>query len=227
MRPHFLVYLAALAVAEEISQQSIIERDVAIIGGGSAGTYAAISLKDRGKSVIVIEKDSILGGQTDTYIDKGNGKHVNVGVQVLHNDPLVKSYVSDRLGVPLSTINGGLGDSIHANFDNGQLITNVPPSDPQVLRDAAERYISIYRSRFAYLEDGAGASKLPFPVPEELLSFFPTWAEENNVTALVPICDAFLQNIGNILNATTVDVLKAFPPLLVSSLFTGFQIVAR
>ena len=45
----------------------IIERDVAIIGGGSAGTYSAVRLKDMGKSVIVIEKDVILGGNTDTY----------------------------------------------------------------------------------------------------------------------------------------------------------------
>ena len=44
-----------------------IERDVAIIGGGSAGTYAAIRLKDMSKSVVVIEKDGILGGHTDTY----------------------------------------------------------------------------------------------------------------------------------------------------------------
>lgn len=45
----------------------IIERDVVIIGGGSAGTYSAVRLKDMGKSVTVIEKDVILGGHTDTY----------------------------------------------------------------------------------------------------------------------------------------------------------------
>lgn len=65
----------ALAFAESRSAfdsrsyatSDIINKDVAIIGGGSAGTYTAIRLKDLGKDVIVIEKDSILGGHTDTY----------------------------------------------------------------------------------------------------------------------------------------------------------------
>lgn len=64
--------LAALQPQNATTSQSyasadIIERDVAIIGGGSAGTYSAVRLKDKGKSVVVIEKDVILGGHTDTY----------------------------------------------------------------------------------------------------------------------------------------------------------------
>ena len=52
---------------QNFASADIIERDVAIIGGGSAGTYSAVRLKDMGKSVVVIEKDVILGGHTDTY----------------------------------------------------------------------------------------------------------------------------------------------------------------
>lgn len=46
----------------------VIHRDVSIIGGGSAGTYAAVGLQDRGKSVLVIEKAGRLGGNTETYV---------------------------------------------------------------------------------------------------------------------------------------------------------------
>ena len=55
------------ALVGDYAFDRIIHRDVAIIGGGAAGTYSAVRLKDMGKSVVVIEKDSVLGGMTDTY----------------------------------------------------------------------------------------------------------------------------------------------------------------
>jgi heterodisulfide reductase subunit A-like polyferredoxin len=42
-----------------------IVRDVAIIPGGSSGTHAAISLKDKGKSIGVVEQKARLGGHTE------------------------------------------------------------------------------------------------------------------------------------------------------------------
>lgn len=45
-------------VLVEMSQQEqneTIHCDVALIGGGSSGTYAAIRLKDEGENIVVIE----------------------------------------------------------------------------------------------------------------------------------------------------------------------------
>ncbi len=40
---------------------SIVNKDVAILGGGASGTYAAVRLReDYGKSVLLIEKEAIL-----------------------------------------------------------------------------------------------------------------------------------------------------------------------
>ncbi|KAK4223211.1 hypothetical protein QBC38DRAFT_54825 [Podospora fimiseda] len=44
------------------SAAKTIKRDVCIIGGGAAGTYAALRLRDAGKSVVIVEKSSKLGG---------------------------------------------------------------------------------------------------------------------------------------------------------------------
>lgn len=92
----FLVYTATLALccsrsafvyshhygSPAFKPDDIIVRDVAIIGGGSSGTHAAISLKDKGKSIVVVEKQARLGGHTETYTDPSTGIPIDYGVLV-------------------------------------------------------------------------------------------------------------------------------------------------
>ena len=68
--------------------QDIITRDVAVIGGGAGGTYSAISLKDKGKSVIVIEKQGRLGGHTETYYDPATGAPIGTDSPTVFLTPL-------------------------------------------------------------------------------------------------------------------------------------------
>ncbi|KAL6231725.1 hypothetical protein BDW75DRAFT_219509 [Aspergillus navahoensis] len=77
----------------------IIKRDVAAIGGGSAGTYSAISLKDKGTSVILVEKKGRLGGHAEAYIDPATGTPVDMGALVFHNITVVKDYFK-RFDIP-------------------------------------------------------------------------------------------------------------------------------
>jgi len=69
-----VVYLSGLVVASHYTgavcpqttpaawtDSKVIERDVAIIGGGASGSYSAVRLKeDYNLSVVVVEKDNIL-----------------------------------------------------------------------------------------------------------------------------------------------------------------------
>jgi heterodisulfide reductase subunit A-like polyferredoxin len=51
----------------------VITRNVCIIRSSASGTYGAIRLNDLGKSVVVVEQQSELGGQTETYTDPASG----------------------------------------------------------------------------------------------------------------------------------------------------------
>jgi len=71
--------------AQSYASVDVITRDVAVIGGGASGIYAAMNLRALGKSVVVVEKQAELGGHTNTYIDPATGTPVNYGLQAYHN----------------------------------------------------------------------------------------------------------------------------------------------
>ena len=53
----------------------ILQTDVAIIGGGPAGLAAALSAREAGANVIVLERDRELGGILQQCIHNGFGLH--------------------------------------------------------------------------------------------------------------------------------------------------------
>jgi len=59
------VFLAASTAATRIDETQFspadtIVRDVVVLGGGASGSYAAVRLKDFGKTVVVVEKNDHL-----------------------------------------------------------------------------------------------------------------------------------------------------------------------
>jgi heterodisulfide reductase subunit A-like polyferredoxin len=72
--------------------RDVITRDVCIIGGGASGTYGAIRLNDLGKSVVVVEQQSQLGGQTETYTDPASGNKTEMGVVAWYTNDIANSF---------------------------------------------------------------------------------------------------------------------------------------
>ena len=93
-RKTLAIFVLFLFVSSGVCIAKPIVRDVVIIGGGSSGAYAALRLSDEGKSVVVIEKESVLGGHTETYVDKATQKAVDYGVVLLHDIPIVQQYLT-------------------------------------------------------------------------------------------------------------------------------------
>jgi phytoene dehydrogenase-like protein len=91
---------AARSSTEDAGSQ-VVEREVCVIGGGSAGTYAAVRLQQLGKTVAVVERQDPLGGHVHTYQSAQTGETFEYGVVVYGKISVAKDYF-DALGASYS-----------------------------------------------------------------------------------------------------------------------------
>ena len=197
-------------------QDSVITRDVAVIGGGSSGVYTAIRAKDSNKSVVVIEKKSRLGGHTETYTDPATGFSINYGVIVWHDLPLVRNYFA-RLNVPLSKLNfAGLSNK-YLDFATGK------ETFPGNFSDGIAAYIA-QLAKYPDLETGFF---LPDPVPEELLLPFADYVEKYPaIKPAVYYLFVSTQGLGDFLRLPTVYIFKNWGLDVLRNVQNGFLTAA-
>jgi hypothetical protein len=163
---------------------------VAIVGGGAAGTYAAVRLADLGNTTIVIEKNAYLGGATYTYTDNGTGMPVNLGVQFLQDTPKVRNYV-EKLGVYLfPAILSSNATRISVDFQTGKAVPEHQFPSPSAVMAGMRAYAQVYTTRFPYLNYGY---YLTDPVPHDLLGTFGDFLNKYNLSTIAPIIDLFNQ----------------------------------
>ncbi len=211
-------------VAGEVLAGAPIERDVAIVGGGGAGTYAALRLRDLGHSVVVLERTQRLGGHAETFRDPVTGVPIDIGVQVFPDNTLVRGYFG-RFGVPLITAPLGGGTSLFVDFRTGLPVDAFNPGGAE-LGAALVQYLQILTGQFGFLELNGFHLPPPGPVLDKLLLPFGQFAQENNLNALLPIFSLFEQGFGPLLSATTLYVLKNMSAAVVGALLTGTFLAA-
>lgn len=196
-------------------KDSVITRDVAIIGGGSSGVYTAIRAKDSNKSVVVIEKKNRLGGHTETYTDPATGVSINYGVVVWHDLPLVRNYLA-RLNVTLRKLDLlGRTDARNIDFVTGKETPGVPTN----FSDGIAAYVA-QLSKYPDLEAGFFLSD---PVPEELLLPFADYVEK--YPALKPLVYNLFrvaQGLGDFLRLPTLYIFKNWGLDVIRNVQTGF-----
>ncbi|KAI4944590.1 hypothetical protein J4E91_008593 [Alternaria rosae] len=177
---------------------TIITRDVAIIGGGSSGTHAAISLKDANKSVIVVEIKNRLGGHTETYTDPATGLAQDYGVLVYHNESTVLDYFA-RFDIPLGPPQFA-GNDANYDFSTG-LAVNVSAPSVEDLGAGLQKYAA-FLAQYPELESGMF---LPSPVPEDLTIPFGDLVTNLGLEAVVQTMFSTNQGIGDILSVPVVE----------------------
>lgn len=190
-----------------------LETDVLVVGGGAAGTYAAIQLADRGRDVLVVEKSGKLGGHASTYTDPATGTPINAGVQMLHNDSVVRSYF-DRLGVPLLAIMGGPPlRRAKADFRTGKEVVGFPEPTGNETFAAFARYQEYWMTNFPNL--GMGYDGIPDPVPKAALIPFVELAKREGFDAILRTINSYNQP-DDVLRETSLFTLKSFTPAIIN-----------
>lgn len=203
------------------AKPAVIERDVCIIGGGSAGTYSAVALKDAGKSVVVLERKQRLGGHTETYVDPSTGIPTDIGVVVFHQLPVVTDYFA-RFNVPIIQLPGDAFASTNVNFDfrTGQIQTFSEPTQAENGQALAGYFGYLQQLKATYF-DLDRSFDLPNPVPADLTLKFRDFVAKYGFGPMVRTAFQFGQGTGDILNMPTVYLLKVFSAQVVSSIFGG------
>ncbi|KAI1320059.1 FAD/NAD(P)-binding domain-containing protein [Xylariaceae sp. FL0255] len=183
------------AAYEELS--TVIERDVCIIGGGSSGMHAAVSLHDLKKSVVVVERNNYLGGHAHTYVDPETYRTVELGVIIWLPLPEVIEFFT-KFKEPLINISFTTGGNVPGQPANLSL--------PAVLYRFIPEYFD-FRDDYTYLLTG---DELPSPVPADLYLPFGEFLNKHSIQPVIPELYQAEQGLGSLLDVLTIYVAKYF-----------------
>ncbi|KAI1342496.1 hypothetical protein F5Y15DRAFT_413002 [Xylariaceae sp. FL0016] len=182
--------------------QDTITRDVAVIGGGASGTYAAIALRDANFTVAVVEKSQQLGGHTHTYTDPSSGKPVDYGVSGLGNTDTAKDYLA-RLGITTTVADYGVGNFSFFDFESGEHNPFYVMQDPTA---ALKRFVG-QLAQYPYLNI---SYDLPEDVPDDLLIPFGDFIQKHDLgDAFLPL-NLWAMGFGDILEIPSLYILQRF-----------------
>jgi hypothetical protein len=175
----------------------VVVRDVLVVGGGASGTYGAITLKDLGLSVAVIEKKDVFGGHTHTYPGP-NGVPIDYGVRQYIGTDVAKAFFK-RFSIPSLPLS--FGGFAFVDFQTGATLPGFFP-DFNFTGYAAQL------SKYPNLS--MGLWQLPQPFPADLLLPFGQFAVKYQVQNVVYTVGSLIWGAGTLLTRSTAFVFSQF-----------------
>jgi monoamine oxidase len=95
--------------------------DVVIVGAGAAGLFAARELVRAGRSVVVLEASTRVGGRMLTDLESGAGRPIELGAEFVHGDAPETTRLLDEARLATVPVTGR-----HYRSDRGQLSPQGP-----------------------------------------------------------------------------------------------------
>lgn len=191
-------FLVCLAGADEV-----IRCDFGIVGGGSAGTFAAVTLIDLNYTVCLLESQPQIGGHCNTL--RFPGGYIDLGVDTIDNttwdaskgfgswsvnsEAYIQRFMPAGTLIPIDLTAGGSTNYIVDMQHGIGPVPFPPPSPAQLLlqEEAIGTLIYILSAKYPWIQD---ASSWPDNFTAELLQPF-------NITivqyGLQPIADSIME----------------------------------
>jgi len=216
-----------------------IQKDVCILGGGASGMFSAITLKDRGYDVVVLESYALPGGHcaTNSFNPLGsspiaNGdlaNYVDIGVHIYPDTRMVrdagvypynidtKAIISRFVSITPPTI----PEDFAAPSNNFLVDFTPPPGFPSVIPEPAATLDQLEALGAGLAELGAflnysypwlNVPGYPDPIPSELLVPFSQWVTNHSFEALSPFFNQFVSGLGSYESVTALYALGILSP---------------
>ncbi|KAH7086940.1 hypothetical protein FB567DRAFT_526599 [Paraphoma chrysanthemicola] len=193
------------------SQSQVIERDVAVIGGGAAGTFASVRLReDYNTSIVLIEPKSHLGGHVSTYLVPETNTTLEYGVQsYVQNGPEADFFA--RFGVSTQPFAARRLTPINVEITTGGLLKNYTTPSANATNEAFGRWLAIVSKYESFLEPGYWDFPQPPNIPADFLIPFEDFAKTHQLEAAVPRIIAISGvGYGGIRDLLTLHIFQAF-----------------
>lgn len=169
-----------------IAVSHIIEKDIAILGAGASGTYAAVRLReDYNNSIVVIEKNDHIGGHVNTYIDPDTNEPVDYGVLSYWDYGPAKAFFA-RMNVEIMAAPQDNNTVVYVDHETAKNLTSyITPAFPDILQS-----LEVYGNESKKYSDFLLPGYWNFPagdsIPSDLLLPFGEYAEKYHIEDTYP-----------------------------------------
>jgi predicted NAD/FAD-dependent oxidoreductase len=189
----------------------VIDVDIAVVGGGAGGAYAAVRLReDLNTSIVLIEPKDHLGGHVSTYTVPETNTTFEYGVQsYIRNSAAIDFFA--RFGVATQPFAAKRLTAINVDVETGKQLKDYIAPALNATTEALKRWLAIVSKYESQLEPGYFNFPKPEDIPAEFLVPVEEFVKLHQLDAAIPRILAISGvGYGGIRNLLTFNLMQAF-----------------